>query len=72
MNDLKLEKKPVSVLRRKIMEFQHSSPHVMRLMTLLVSMVNYGPVDRVDMQEVMAVVVDVQHNGEKCYLQINL
>ena len=41
-------------------------------MTLIVSMVNYGPVDRVDMQEVMAVVVDVQHNGEKCYLQINV
>ena len=72
MNDQKFEKKPVSVLRRKIMEFQHSSPQVMRLIALIVSMVSFSPVDRVDMQEVMAVVVDVQHNGEKYYLQINL
>ena len=71
MNDLRLEKKPVSVLRKKIMEFQHSSPHVMRLMTLIVSMVNFSPVDRVDMQEVMAVMVDVQHCGEKCCQLIN-
>ena len=63
MNDQKKKNQSVSVLRRKIMEFQHSNQHVMQLMTLILSMVNFSPVDRVDMQEVMAVVVDVQHNG---------
>ena len=64
MNDLRLEKKPVNVLRRKIMAFKHSSSHVMRLMTLIASMVSFSPVDRVDMQEVMTFVADVQHSGE--------
>ena len=63
MQDLKLSKQPMSVLRRKILQFRHANPEVMRLMTLIASMVNFAPVDRVNIEEVMEVVVDVQHNG---------
>ena len=63
MQRLNKEQQPMMILRKKLLDFSDPQQGLARLMFVISHMVNFSPVDRVDVTDVKRYIEDIKESG---------